>query len=53
MSKTLITSLGKGVYETDGYRQTTYRFNNGNEFETSLILTAILDNDPDITDVVN
>ena len=51
MKKTLITLLGTGKYQNGGYEKTTYCFNNGKEFTTSLFLNAILDNDPSITDV--
>jgi CRISPR-associated Csx2 family protein len=42
---TLISSIGTGMYKKDGgYRKTKYQFpNNGNEYETSLFLEAILE----------
>lgn len=49
--KTLITSLGAGMYK-EGYRQTTYRFANGNEYPTKLFIEAILDEDPGIGKVI-
>lgn len=51
MSKTLITSLGSGMYAKGSYRTTTYRFLNGKEHTCALFLDALLTVDPAIKQV--
>ena len=43
MHYTLITSLGTGLYQNGGYRNTVYAFENKAQIETNVLLKAIIE----------